>query len=283
MIQLIRVFSICFVLAIMIISNTVWAAQETTQSVPAKRSEIPLSGKVLETMDGGGYTYILLKSASEQIWVALPLMKVAVGQELTLVPGFEMKNFTSKGLNRKFDKVVFSAGLASNQGVALSPQALKMVHQGSSPEGSKQADVNQSAAVSPKVDGKIDTTVSVKKATVDIKAASRNVKVARAKGRNAYTIAELYAKKRALEKKTVVVRGTVVKVTPRIMQRTWIHIQDGSGSAKAKTSDLILTTTDKNLPNAGDVVTVNGTLYNKIDFGSGYRYDLIIQGARLSR
>jgi hypothetical protein len=283
MIQLIRAFGICFVLTVMILSNTVWAAPEAVQNVPAKRSEIPLSGKVLETMDGGGYTYILLKSTSEQIWVALPLMKVVVGQELSLVPGFEMKNFVSKGLNRTFDKVVFSAGLASNQGVTLSPQALKMIHQGASPEGSKQANVNQSVTGSPKVDGKIDTTVSVKKATVDIKAASRNVKVARAKGRNAYTIAELYAKRKMLEKKPVVVRGTVVKVTPQIMKRTWIHIQDGSGSAKNKTNDLILTTTDKNLPNAGDVVTVKGTLYNRIDFGSGYRYELIIQGARLSR
>lgn len=280
--QLTKVFSICFVLATMISPHMVWAAAETAQTVPAKRNEIPLSGKVVETMDGGGYTYILLKSASEQIWVALPLMKVVVGQEISLVPGFEMKNFMSKGLNRKFDKVVFSAGPVSNQGVTLSPQALKMVHKGVPQEGSVQANTNQSVGGSPILNGRIDTAVSAKKATVDIKTASKSVKVARAKGRNAHTIAELYAKKRILEKKTVVVRGTVVKVTPNIMKRTWIHIQDGSGSVKDKTGDLILTTTGKNLPNTGDVVTVNGTLYNNIDFGSGYRYELIVQGARLS-
>lgn len=276
--KLITVSSICFVLSVMSFSHTVLAASETVQSVPAKRSEIPLSGKVLETMDGGGYTYILLKTSIEQVWVALPLMKVTVGQELTLVPGFEMKNFMSKGLNRKFDKVVFSAGPVTNQGVTLSPQAMKMVHQ-----GAPQANGSQSVAGSPQASGRIDTTVPAKNATVDMKAASRNIRVARAKGRNAFTIAELYAKKRVLEKKTVVVRGTVVKVTPRIMKRTWIHIQDGSGSVKDKTGDLILTTTGKHLPNAGDVVTVKGILYNNIDFGSGYRYDLIVQGARLSR
>ncbi len=281
--QLLRVFSVSFILAIMSLSHMVWAASEIVQNVPPKRSDIQLSGKVLETMDGGGYTYILLKSASEQIWVALPLMKVVVGQELSLVPGFEMKNFMSKGLNRKFDKVVFSAGPVANQGVTLSPQALKMLHQGVPQEGSTLANVNQSVAGSPIAGGGTDTVVSVKKATVDIKAAPRNVKVARAKGRNAYTIAELYTRKRALEKKTVVVRGMVVKVTPSILKRTWIHIQDGSGSAKDKTNDLILTTIDGNLPNAGDVVTVKGILYNNIDFGSGYRYDLIVQGARLLR
>lgn len=281
--KLITVSSICFVLSVMSFSHTVLAASETVQSVPAKRSEIPLSGKVLETMDGGGYTYILLKTSIEQVWVALPLMKVTVGQELTLVPGFEMKNFMSKGLNRKFDKVVFSAGPVTNQGVTLSPQAMKMVHQGAPQAASAQTNVNQSVAGTPQASGRIDTTVPAKNATVDMKAASRNIRVARAKGRNAFTIAELYAKKRVLEKKTVVVRGTVVKVTPRIMKRTWIHIQDGSGSVKDKTGDLILTTTGKYLPNAGDVVTVKGILYNNIDFGSGYRYDLIVQGARLSR
>ena len=90
---------------------------------------IKLSGKVLETMDGGGYTYVLLKGSTEKVWVAIPLTKVSVGQELTLGPGYEFKDFTSKGLNRKFDRLIFSAGV-ENTTFQQSPQAIKMVHEG---------------------------------------------------------------------------------------------------------------------------------------------------------
>lgn len=68
------------------------------------------SGKVMETMDSGGYTYVLLESGGKKVWAAAPTMKVAIGQELTLQPGPEMPNFKSKSLNRTFDSVIFSVG-----------------------------------------------------------------------------------------------------------------------------------------------------------------------------
>ena len=235
------------------------AAGEPSPAATAKPApkEVPLSGKVLETMDGGGYTYILLKSGNEKIWVAAPLMKVTIGQELTLVPGFEMKNFTSKGLNRKFEKVVFTAGPA-NKEVKLSPAAIKMAHQGVPQEGAK---------AQPPRASKVDRPVPI---SIE--------RVAKAKGPNAYTIAQLYAKKTKLEKKPVTVRGRVVKVSPRILKRNWVHIQDGSGTEAKKNNNLIITT--KDLPKVGDLVTARGTLYNNMDFGSGYRYGLLIEGAR---
>jgi len=69
-----------------------------------------LSGKVLETMDAGGYTYIHLDQAGKQIWVAAPVMKTKVGDEVSLMPGAEMYNFPSKTLNRTFDTIIFSGG-----------------------------------------------------------------------------------------------------------------------------------------------------------------------------
>lgn len=70
-----------------------------------------LSGKVLETMNSGGYTYVSLDNNGKKIWVALPESKVKVGQNVTCQPGMEMKNFTSKTLNRSFDSIIFSGGL----------------------------------------------------------------------------------------------------------------------------------------------------------------------------
>jgi hypothetical protein len=69
-----------------------------------------VSGKVVETMDSGGYTYICLEKDGKKVWAAVPTMKVSVGQELILQPGQEMNNFKSKSLNRTFDSVIFSGG-----------------------------------------------------------------------------------------------------------------------------------------------------------------------------
>jgi hypothetical protein len=70
----------------------------------------PIAGKVVETMDAGGYTYICLESNDKKVWAATPSMKVSVGQELQLVPGPEMTNYKSPSLNRTFDKLIFSTG-----------------------------------------------------------------------------------------------------------------------------------------------------------------------------
>jgi hypothetical protein len=259
--------NICLLLtlATLSIGHTAGAAPETAPAPGANSAPVAvsLSGKVLETMDGGGYTYVHLKNGNDKVWVAIPLMKVSVGQELTLIPGYELKNFTSKGLNRKFDRLIFSAGLA-DKSLQLSPSALKMAHEGVPLNG------KQPAAPAPPASAANKT---VKAVPISIE------QVAKAKGPNAYTIAQLYAKKSKLEKKPVVVRGRVVKVTTRIMKRNWVHIKDGSGSEAKKNNDLIITTTD--LPKEGDLVTAKGILYNNIDFGSGYRYSLIMQGAQV--
>jgi hypothetical protein len=70
-----------------------------------------ISGKVAETMNSGGYTYVSLEKNGQKTWVAIPATTVKVGQELACQPGMEMKNFTSKTLNRTFESIIFSGGL----------------------------------------------------------------------------------------------------------------------------------------------------------------------------
>jgi hypothetical protein len=65
------------------------------------------------------------------------------------------------------------------------------------------------------------------------------------------------------------------------MGKNWLHIQDGTGDQKNNTHDLVVTTQDK--PSVGDVVTVSGTLYKDKDFGSGYRYDVIVEQAHIKK
>ena len=62
------------------------------------------------------------------------------------------------------------------------------------------------------------------------------------------------------------------------MGKNWIHIQDGTG-AKG-TNDLTITT--KNIVKLGDIILVEGTLELDKDFGSGYKYDIIIEDAKIT-
>ena len=79
------------------------------QNLPAEEA---LSGKVVETMNSGGYTYVLLEQKGAKTWVAVPQMKVVKGKNMSFQPGMVMKNFESKTLKRTFDTIIFSGGPA---------------------------------------------------------------------------------------------------------------------------------------------------------------------------
>ena len=95
------------------------------------------------------------------------------------------------------------------------------------------------------------------------------------------SVADLWARRAALAGKTVVVRGKVVKFLGGIMGRNWLHLQDGTGSAKDGTNDLAVTTEGET--KLGDVVTATGTLAIDKDFGAGYKYGAIVESATLSK
>ena len=70
-----------------------------------------VSGKILETMDSGGYTYVLLEQDNAKTWAAMPVTKVTVGEKITLKKDMVMPSFTSKTMDRTFTNLVFSSGL----------------------------------------------------------------------------------------------------------------------------------------------------------------------------
>lgn len=75
--------------------------------------------------------------------------------------------------------------------------------------------------------------------------------------------------------KTIKVTGKCVKLNPMIMGRNWVHLQDGT----ANNFDLTVTTTEN--VQLGSVVTLEGTIALNKDFGAGYRYNVIMEGATL--
>ena len=91
------------------------------------------------------------------------------------------------------------------------------------------------------------------------------------------SLAELFANRKKYEGKAVQVKGKCVKVNNMIMNRNWIHLQDGS--LKDEESDLTVTTTE-NIA-LGAIVAFEGIITLNKDFGAGYKYEIIMEEARL--
>jgi len=105
------VFAGCLLFGVLVSGCNKNEAPAPQAQAGAAQAEINFSGKIAETMDSGGYTYVLLENNGKKTWFAVPATKVKVGQEVTCQPGMEMKNFPSKTLNRTFDSIIFSGGL----------------------------------------------------------------------------------------------------------------------------------------------------------------------------
>jgi len=104
-----------------------------------------------------------------------------------------------------------------------------------------------------------------------------DVKVAKAEGANARTVAQVYADRVTLKGKEVVIRAKVVKVNAGIMGKNWVHLRDGSGSAADSSNDLLATSQDE--PKVGDVVIAKGVVKTDVDLGSGYAYKVLVEDA----
>ena len=221
---------------------------------PAPRTAVPthapaseaasssITGRVLERIDASPYSYLRIQSGQGEIWAAVPETKVEKGAEVTVNNAMQMDGFESKTLKRKFD-VIFFGTLTPSAGA---PMGAAMQH------------------------------AEAAKGPADVP----DVKVAKASGPGARTVAETYAQKSALNEKPIVIRGKVVKFTAEVMGKNWIHLRDGSGSPERGDNDLTLTT--KDTVKVGDVVLVKGTVRINKDFGSGYTYSVIVEDAKVS-
>jgi hypothetical protein len=240
------------------------AAAEGAPGAPAEAGGAALKGKVLERLDAPPYSYLKLQTAQGEAWAAVPKTDTATGSEVTVQGAMPMTGFESKTLKRKFDVVYF--GTLAGAGGAVAPAGMPGAPGGAPPampggEGAPNMAAQHAAAAAGPTD-------------------VGDVKVPKAPGADARTVAEIYAQKTALKEKPVTIRGKVVKFNEGIMSRNWIHLRDGSGTA-GKDNDLTITTSDKAA--VGDVVVVKGTVRLDKDFGAGYAYPVIVEDAKVSK
>lgn len=238
---------------------------------------VPLQGKIIETMNSNGYTYLLLEGKQGKVWVAIPETTVKVGQEVNCAPGLTMNNFTSKTLNRTFEAIIFSPGLDKGEQTANSAEAKS----GDAPKTAESGGF--SAAVQAEQQGSAAQATATGASTGSAGAVvpSSDVNVNKASGANSYSVGECFEQGKALQGKTVRVRGKVMKISRMIMGKNWIHLQDGTGNPLKNQHDLVVTTADD--PGENAIVTIEGTLNFERDFGAGYTYEVIVEDAKLEK
>ena len=76
---------------------------QPANTVPANM----ITGKVVETIDSGGYTYVRVHDGNQTVWAAANQFEVLVGEQVSFPPEMLMENFESTSLGRTFDKIYF--------------------------------------------------------------------------------------------------------------------------------------------------------------------------------
>lgn len=86
-------------------------------------------------------------------------------------------------------------------------------------------------------------------------------------------IAELLNNKAAWQGMDILVRGKVVKATPNVMGKTWVHIVDAADNKVVCTT---LTTVG-----LGETIIVNGRVTLDSDIGAGYVFDVLLEDCKI--
>lgn len=227
-----------------------------------------LSGTVAEVIQVDSYTYLkLTRSGAEPIWAAVPKTEIGQGETVHIVDATLMTGFESKTLGRRFDEIYFGtlgSGAAGDGAMAGLPAGHPAVPGGADPHGGMPQ--GHPAAAD---NGAPHQTPGAKVESGD---------VPRAEG--GLTVAEIHAQAAEQAGKTVTLAARVTKVTPEVLGKTWLHVQDGSGDPARGTHDLVVTTAAT--PTVGDTVVLTGTLVRDKDLGSGYRYDVLLEDASIT-
>lgn len=195
-----------------------------------------------EVLQVSSYTYVKGTENAKDIWLALPKREVEIGKTYYYTPEMEMKDFKSKDLDRTFESIYFLSGIYDSPNMTA-----------------------KSDGIAP------DDEFHTKKEPIQ----KQDMNVPHAEGE--FAIEYIYKNKEALENKKVTVKGIVTKINPQIMDRNWVHIQDGTGGEN--TFDLTITTLDN--IEVGSIASFEGVVAINKDFGHGYKYDLIIEEAVL--
>lgn len=205
--------------------------------------------EVAEVIQGSTYTYLKVKEKGNEKWIAVTRQDAVAGDVFYYDQELQMNNFHSKEIDRTFEIIYFVNNISKtplgteNEGTMGAMGGMGGMMGGGQHSGKVNATQN-SAIHLEKKDGEL-------------------------------TIATVFANRNEYASKEFEIRGVVVKVNEQVMDKNWVHIQDGT--ADNGNFDLTLTTSE--LPAVNDEITVKGKLTLNKDFGYGYSYEVIMEDA----
>lgn len=205
-------------------------------------------GTISEVKQVESYSYLKLTENGKDIWIAITKDENAkAGMPVYFSKFTEMSNFKSPKLDMTFDKILFV-------------EDAQFTKPGSGNAANNPAG-NNGMGNTPRKPEIEKTEVSVDKVAGGV------------------TLAELFKTPEKFEGKTIKVKAKVTKVNNEIMEKNWLHIQDGTEFNG--TFDLTVTT--KDLVNVNDVLTFEGKVSLNKDFGYGYSYKILLEDAKTSK
>lgn len=227
--------------------------EHTTETEGNKiESEIMHFVTVKKVIETPAYTYLEVNESEKDYWVAIAKQDIQEGNTFFYSEALEMKDFYSKALDRTFGSILFIDKISKTG---------SQMHEGHSDMPSSNPQMNSQNPHSTQHTGRKPVA---QKPSISVESAKGGI-----------SIAQLFSNAEKYKNEKVKIKGQVVKVNNNIMNRNWVHIQDGS-SANNK-FDLTVTTSD--FVNEGDVVTFSGTIHLEKDFGAGYYYPMIMEHA----
>jgi hypothetical protein len=242
-----------------------FAAEPEAPASETAEASASLEGEVLEVIAVPNYTYLRIgDKGTEGAWAAVPTAQLKVGDHAAVHDAMKMTGFTSTALKRTFPEIYF--GTLQSGRAAHANGADPHAAGAASPHANVAGDPAAGADPHASMGGPPASGAEVKP-------------VDKAKGPEGRTVAEVIGQRDKLSGKTVRIHGTVVKSTPGVLGKTYLHLRDGSGDPGAGTNDVTVTTTET--PKVGDVVTVEGTVVLDRDIGAGYKFPTLVDDAKV--
>lgn len=91
------------------------------------------------------------------------------------------------------------------------------------------------------------------------------------------TITDLFNNKDMYDGQIIKVRGKVTKFNENILSKNWIHLDDGTNILGKK--DFVVTS--QSAVQVGDIVTFQGKISKHVDLGHGYKFEVLMEDAKL--
>ena len=151
-------------------------------------------GKVLETVNSAGYSYIKIKTSNKIFWAAISEYKIQINDNIEVQSQIWMEDFTSKTLNKTFKNILFAKLYKKNN-----------------EKIEKKISVNTIPSLASFVKNDLTNIKEENSAAIEV------------------TVLDLKDKKSLYNNRHIKIIGEITKISLNIMDSNWVHIKDKNG------------------------------------------------------